>query len=202
MTLTLKQRLALPVPKLMRTLSRDPRGYPIPWIVLIDANKLAQFTINDVRRTEEARRKRLCAICGKRMGIGQSWFIGGSRCFLHPRGGFLDGPTHYYCGAYALQVCPFLAARSYARRIDDAKLGEGAIPDGMELRREDFMMPRLPERFGFGRSDSWHWQRTGDRQELGIFIVNTWSYIEWWRNGEECPPPDSGIAPSDQEMAA
>ena len=201
--MTPAERLALPMPKLMRTLPRDERGYPIPWIVLVDASGNPQFTINDVRRTDAARKKRLCAICGKRMAVGQAWFIGGSRCFLHPRGAFIDGPTHYWCGEYALQVCPFLAARSYAKPIVDAKLKPSAVPIGMALARAEFMMPRLPERFGFGRSDNWHFQRTGidDGDQGGVYVVNDWRYIEWWRRGTICETPETGTPPPDDAIS-
>ena len=48
----LAERLATPVPKMMRTLPRDARGYPIPFIVVIDRAGKPQFTINDAQRVE------------------------------------------------------------------------------------------------------------------------------------------------------
>jgi hypothetical protein len=178
------------LPKRMRTLARDHRGFPIPYIVMIDTHGTPQFTINDVRRTDECRRKRLCAICGKRFDDGM-WFVGGSRCFLHEFGAFLDPPVHYECGEYALRICPFLAAAKYSKRIDAAKLPAGGLPEGMALVREEGMTPRLPERFGFGRTDGYEVKSHGLRGPY-FYTVPQWDFVEWWQQGERCNAPDSG----------
>jgi len=213
--LTVKERLALPLPKRMRTLERDARGYPIPFIVVRDRTGMPQFTINDAEKTEQCRRKGLCSICGKlfdRLPMGahpyravderprprmETWFVGGTRCFLHEHGGFLDPPVHYECGEYALRVCPFLAASRYAKRIDDAKLAPGALPDHM-LIREAFMQPSLPERFGFGLALGVRYHVNA--QQGGVYTVDDWRYVEWWREGEPVNAPDSGEPPHDEPM--
>lgn len=163
----------------------------MPFIVLRDKLGIPQFTINDVKRVNLCVRKRLCAICGKRMG-DWVWFVGGSRCFLHTRGAFLDPPTHNECAEYALAVCPFLAARSYSGRIDDRKLAPGAIPDGLTLVRHDGMLPALPERFGLGAALDYRRSGSGD-----VFIVDRWQYLEFWRHGRPCRAPDSAEPPPD-----
>jgi hypothetical protein len=152
---TLKERLALPLPKTMRTLERDHRGYPIPFIVMRDKDGKAHFTINDIRQVAQCVNKRLCAICGKRI-TGGFWFVGGSRCFLHEDGAFLDPPLHLECAEYALVVCPFLAARQWRERIDDRLLDKDKLPDGMMTIKNEYMPPSLPERFGLGRALSYH----------------------------------------------
>jgi hypothetical protein len=198
MTSLLERRLAVPWPKRMRTLERDPRGYPVPFIVLRDRYGVHQFTINDTRKVGEATSKRLCSISGKRLETSV-WFAGGSRCFLHPLGAFIDPPMHYECGEYALRVCPFLAARSYARRIDDAKLADGGLPEGMGLIRAKFMQPRLPERFGYGCTSDYAPHKS-DFQG-GVFTVHDWEYVEFWRSGEMCEPPETGKPSPDEPFA-
>jgi hypothetical protein len=192
----LAQRLAVPWPKPMRTLGRDARGYPIPYLVLIDRSGLPQFTINDQERAAECDRKGLCAICGKRLERTRSgkrvmWFVGGSRAFLHPAGAFLDPPMHHDCAEYALRVCPFLAARRYAGRIDDAKLAAGNLPEGLSLIRHEGMAPALPPMFGFGMT--YDVQITTPPAKA--YIVDDWRYLEWWHAGERIPAPDSGEPP-------
>jgi hypothetical protein len=189
---TLAERLTTPLPRTMRTLARDPRGYPIPFIVLVDAGGNAQFTINDVRKVHMCITRRLCSICGKRLAR-HVWFAGGSRCFLHEAGAFIDGPVHYECGAYALTVCPFLAASRYGRRIDTAKLKPSNIPSDMTLVEVEFAEPRLPELFGFGETGAYEFMRSEAR--TGVFHVHDWSYVEWWKAGAQVPPPDTGISP-------
>jgi hypothetical protein len=156
-----------PIPPRMRTLEKDARGYPIPFIVVRDKTGGAQFPVNDFARFRECIGKRLCAICGKRISRG-FWFVGGSRCFLHPRGAFIDPPLHLDCAEYALSVCPFLAAPSYARRIDD---------------------PGQPKRFGLGVTPQYRMQAISPSEFY--LIADGWDYVEFWRGGEPCAPPDS-----------
>jgi hypothetical protein len=128
------------------------------------------------------------------------WFVGGSRCFLHQHGAFLDPPLHLDCAEYALRVCPFLAARSYSKRIDDAKLPADGLPAGMALTREEFMMPRLPERFGLGRTSKY---RTIVRpRDVPLFSVESWDYVEFWQAGEPVNAPMTADPPPDAEVAA
>lgn len=185
-------RLSTPIPKQMMTLAKDPRGYPIPWIVVIDKSGRPQFTINDNAKTEACHSKHLCAICGKRLDK-LMWFVGGSRCFLHEHGAFIDPPAHHDCAAYALRVCPFLAMPNYAKRIDDKLLKPQHRPDGIALVSADFMEPSQPERFGFGCTDAYQMIRRPGQQP--VLVVKRWRYVEWWRNGEPVNAP--AVAPND-----
>lgn len=201
-----QRRASVEVPIRMRTLARDPRGFPIPFIVMIDKTGTPQFTINDMRRTTECRRKGLCAICGKRFERHpvtqrpEMWFVGGSRCFLHELGAFLDPPLHLECAEYALVVCPFLAARSARwRNIDDAKLSPGGLPEGMAILRDKHVQPDLPERFGLGRTYAYKFRE--DVPQHGFYIVEDWSHVEWWRGGERIEAPATGESPPIQEFA-
>jgi hypothetical protein len=186
-------RLSTPIPKLMRTNPRDHRGFAVPYIALIDRSGRPQFTINDSRKTEEARRKRLCSLCGKRLPRSV-WFIGGSRCFMHPHGGFVDGPVHEECGAYAIRVCPFLAAPSYGKRIDDRLLAADAHPEGMGLATIPHMLPDRPERFGFGETSDY--EAFFAAHQGWLYRAHTWDYVSWWRNGVEVNAPE--VIPEDK----
>jgi hypothetical protein len=141
------------------------------------------FTINDVRRTTECRTKRLCSICGRRLG-DYLWFVGGSRCFIHDLGAFIDPPVHYECGIYALQVCPFLAAASYSKRIEDKKLLPQNRPDHMRLVPIDYMEPNLPESFGFGATKFAGFANN-------VYVVPRWDYVEWWHDGKPSNAPSA-----------
>ena len=182
-------RLAVPLPKSMRTLERDARGYPIPFIVVRDRLGQPQFTINDGDRVEQCRKKTLCSICGKRI-TGSPWFVGGSRCFVHERGAFVDPPVHRECGTYAMRVCPFLAT-PYSNPIDDAKLPPDGLPEGMALHRIRHMQPDQPERFGFGCSANYRIQRPNPVDYL--YVVFRWEYVEFWHHGEPIGAPDAAL---------
>jgi hypothetical protein len=52
------------IPKRMRGLRRDSRGYPEHWVLYRDETDKAHFSINDSGRVEFAKIDRLCSICG------------------------------------------------------------------------------------------------------------------------------------------
>lgn len=106
----------VPVPRRMRHLARDGRGYPIPYIVLVERGD-AYFTINDTKRVNEVARRDLCGICGQPNTRGR-WFVGGPLSAFHDHGAYLDPPMHAECAAYSLRVCPYLCAPRYSGRID------------------------------------------------------------------------------------
>lgn len=137
------------IPKRLRTNERDRRGYPIPWIVMRDRTGRPHFTINDARRVHDCATKRLCGLCGKRLDAG-AWFVGGMRCFTEELGAFVDPPMHEECSTFALRVCPFLAAPSYGRRIDDRTLDPSATPAATVVVRNDAMPAERPDVFGQG----------------------------------------------------
>lgn len=182
---TLAERLATPVPRALRSRPKDARGYPVPFVVLIDATGAPQFTINDARRVRDCRTKHLCALCGKRMDGGE-WFIGGPRCFTHPQGAFVDPPNHHDCAAYALRACPYLAAPSYARRIDLGKMRDESYGDLTAIVTYNGMPDDRPRCFGLGRAGSSQYI-----DEPGVFVAGRWDYVEFWRLGERVNAPDA-----------
>lgn len=198
-----------PIPMIMRTLERDHRGYPIPFIVMRDKNGKPHFTINDTSKVDRCLAKKLCAICGKTFertrrflpeGWGywpEYWFVGGSRCFLHDFGAFIDPPVHQECGQYALIVCPFLAGTHWSGRIDGKTLRPGTLPDDMTLMQNEFMLPALPERFGFGMARDY---RMIGQVPNKIMVVDNWHYVEWWRAGERIDAPDTAHAVPDEAV--
>lgn len=199
MSTTQATRLLVTIPMQMRGLQKDDRGYPIPYVVLRDIQRKPMFTINDHFRTRECLTKHLCSICGKRLPI-EPWFVGGSRCFLHEHGAFIDPPVHYECGNYALQVCPFLAMPSYSKRIYDKLLRPERRPSNLTIVRQAHMLPNQPEHFGFGRTADFTYieYREEGRNIGGIYKATTWSFVEFWRNGEIINAPDKPTGPAER----
>lgn len=108
----------VPIPERMQHLPRDPRGYPIPHVVVVDRTGVAHFVINDHLKSDACMRNALCHICGQKLDE-QIVFVGGPRSAFHSQGAFYDGPMHHQCATYALQVCPYLAMPSYTSRNTD-----------------------------------------------------------------------------------
>lgn len=138
-------RLDVPLPERMRKLDRDPRGYPIPFIVLRDNEGRAHFTINDTAKVQITLRRDLCAICGQKLLRGR-WYVGGPGSAFHPDGAYIDGPLHFECAQYALQVCPYLAAPKYAGRLDMKTVDPAKLP-GTAMFMDQTLDPRRPEVF-------------------------------------------------------
>lgn len=111
----------MPVPLRMQHLSTDMRGYPIPYVVLIDKFGKPHFTVNDVYKQLDCVTGDLCHVCGKGL-LSRRWFVGGPLSAFHPHGSYIDGAVHEECMHYALQVCPYLAAPNYRVRLDDKTL--------------------------------------------------------------------------------
>jgi hypothetical protein len=167
----------LPIPDQMKRLDRDPRGYPIPWIVYRDATGRSHFQINDDVRRYDCIRLDLCSICGHKLSRGR-WFVGGPMSAFHEAGAFIDPPLHHPCMRYALQVCPYLAAPNYAKRID----GKTVSKDDPNLMLLDpTAIARRPEFFvavmAVGQKLVGH--------PLAPNIVPTRPYrrVEYWRHG-------------------
>lgn len=123
------------------------------------------------------------------------WFIGGSRAFLHERGGFLDPPVHYDCGRYALIICPYLAARRFTDRSLVERLRADFGPGvGFANQYEGRLhYPGLPERFGFGMTGKYRVHNPNS--PAMIFTIDDWEYLEWWRAGERINAPETGDPP-------
>lgn len=179
--MTRDEAMLVELPKRMRKLPKDKRGYPVPVIVLRDKNKQPHFTINDHHKSSKAAIKQLCSICGDPLKK-DIWFIGGPICFTHYAGAFLDPPVHHDCGEYALKVCPYLGAPNYAKLLDAKTLKPEAVPDMLALVKHETIADTRPELFMFGRCERFRINRSG----LGQFtmsVIGQWADIEAWRHG-------------------
>lgn len=137
----------VPLPRRMRALQRDDRGYPVPFVILRDTDNRPHFTINDDRRRMRCLVERRCQICGCRLDKVM-WFVGGPQSAFHPDGCYNDTAMHYDCMEYALRVCPYLAAPNYLRRIDAATLDPAKLPPGCPpLFFDATQIPERPDLF-------------------------------------------------------
>src|SRR4051812_10254945 len=112
-----------PIPAEMQELTKDNRGYTIPFIVLRDDHNKPHFQINDTKKIMDCLLGRRCAICGKELK-DDIWLTSGPLSAFHPNGAYIDTPVHHACGQYAMQVCPYLAAPAYNKRLDDKTLSK------------------------------------------------------------------------------
>lgn len=112
---------------------RDKRGVPILFTSYIEADGTPNFRISDADKVEVCARKRLCGICGTRIGYWMAFISGPvgceNRCFADP-------PMHRPCAEYALNVCPYLATKAERSLALQAKHGEAFRENDPTLIRE------------------------------------------------------------------
>jgi hypothetical protein len=102
------------LPRRMRHLPIDVRGYPVPWFVLwIDG--APEFRIMDRDKWIRAVGERRCWVCGEPLGVHLTFTIG-PMCALNRTNA--EPPSHHECATYAARNCPFLSRPQMRRRAD------------------------------------------------------------------------------------
>lgn len=136
----------VPIPTSLAQLERDPRGYPIPYMVYRDGQGRPHFQINDVIKVRQVMLADWCGLCGHPI-TGTHWFVGGPQSAWHPQGMYSDQAMHHECMRYAVQVCPFLAAPNYSKRIDHKTLKKGDEEGTYLLLHDQNVIPDRPAVF-------------------------------------------------------
>jgi hypothetical protein len=176
----------IPIPSRMKHLKHDSRGYPIPDGLYIDQNGRAHFTINDETKRLRHLIGRLCPICGLRLKPPM-WFVGGPGSAFDPNGAYIDLPMHDECAHYALQVCPYLAAPNYARRIDGATLPDGVphptlIDQTVDPNRPKFFVAVCCKKFVLIKGGRY------------VRPIRPYKQVEFWQHGQMISVPSEVTA--------
>lgn len=173
------------VPPKLAGRPRDRRGYPIPWMVQLDAHGLPDFRVTNADRWVLAVKAKLCAMCGDPLGRHLA-FIGGPVSFRTRL--FTDLPMHKECGLYAIQVCPFLAAPSFRYATTLPSM------DGVrtELQTTE-MVPTRPDRFFIATTHRYEVIQTSEGSVLAQ--AAPWEWFQWWRHGAIVDGQDAEARP-------
>lgn len=162
-----RERIARVVmPKRMRGLPTDPRGYAIPKFVEM-VNGKYDFRVMDPHHLIACVNKGLCWVCGQPLGRYMT-FVVGPMCIVNRTSA--EPPSHQECGRYSVQVCPFLA-----------------IP---EMRRIEHNMPAGHTQAGIGIKRNpgviclWTVRSYRTMRHNGIlFEMGEPTNVEWWTRG-------------------
>jgi hypothetical protein len=120
-----------PMPRSVAALPRDRHGYPIPWFVAELDDGTRDFRIADADKNRDAKRLRLCWICGQHLG-GYLAFAVGPMCTVNRVSA--EPPAHRDCAIFAARCCPFLAVPAMRRRT--ANTPDGVVePPGFSIKR-------------------------------------------------------------------
>ena len=172
----------MPIPFSLSKNERDRRGLPIPFIVFRDETGTPHFTVDDRQKVNFVLANKLCGMCGKPLKLGQMWLIAGPLTAFHEDGLSIEPPGHEECARYAVQVCRFLAAPNYARRIEDKTLKSAAIREGAQVGKSHEPPPR-PVFFALARTSGIKLIDGGDGLQY-VQPRRPWKHIEFWKHGE------------------
>lgn len=119
------------LPRHMRGLPLDHRGYPTPWFAAWTDNEGNQtprgigkpdFRLQGGNAVAEAVNGNRCWICGGRLGKYRAFVIG-PMCAINRVNA--EPPSHVECADFSGRACPFLS-RPHARR-NDSRLPDGVV---------------------------------------------------------------------------
>lgn len=122
------------LPASMARLTRDSRGYPVPWFVdkaapYKDGNP--DFRIMDGAHLKSAVREKRCWVCGGKLMSESGTFVAGPMCGVNRTSA--EPPSHLACARWSAMACPFLA---HPKRIRDERgLPAGTTQAGVGIKR-------------------------------------------------------------------
>lgn len=168
----------VPLPDNMKNCETDPRGLPVPYVVLKDSSGKFHFKVNDTEKQFKCMSEHLCHICGLKLG-SDMWMLGGPGSAFDSRGCYIDGPIHRECGHYALQVCPYLAYKGYQPHLDLDKI-QAQIATKLILHNPTVDMDRVPL-FAFGKTSGVEYHTGG--VNLICAPRKPFLALEFWNDG-------------------
>jgi hypothetical protein len=136
----------VPIPDKMKFLPKDKRGYPIPVIIMRGDDGRPLFAANNSALVVKLAAQCRCAICGTKMPPDDIWFGGGPLSAFHPLGAYRDGPMHFDCLHYAMQVCPYLALPQYSGMVNEKTIAQMQEKTSLTLK-ETTEIPGRPQCF-------------------------------------------------------
>lgn len=154
------------MPARVKALPIDPRGYPVPWFVMHYDDGTFDFRMIGPNKVRDAYRKRLCWICGQRLGVHLAFVIG-PMCSINRI--TAEPPSHLDCARFAAQACPFLVNPAMRRNEKDLH------PDRIDP-------PGLHSPLNPGAMIVWV---TGgySPEPGGIFTLDAPTLVEWYTRG-------------------
>jgi hypothetical protein len=116
--------------KIPLRMSRRPisdQGYPVPWFVA-EIDGQWDFRVIGPGKMYDAYHKRLCWLCGEKLGR-HLCFVIGPMCSINRVNS--EPPSHLECALYAAKACPFLSKPRMRR--NEVELPDGPAIAGQHL---------------------------------------------------------------------
>lgn len=160
----------VPMPKRIALLPKDERGYPVPSSVWHGADGKPDFRVLDPEKWLRHVRAKRCGVCGAALERTMA-FVGGPMSIFNRT--FTDLAMHPDCAHYAMQVCPMLAAPSFAYARTN--------PEGTETLEN--VSTRRPDQFGLGLTSGYDLVLM--QPETFALKAKPFKKITWWKHGQE-----------------
>jgi hypothetical protein len=159
----------IPMPKRIKRLPVDQRGFPTPYFVHY-VNGQADHRIVETSKFKPALEEKRCWICGDYLGRYMTFLLGPmcvvSRTVAEP-------PSHTDCAEYAAKACPFLSRPQMVRR--DAGLPPDIREaDGIPIARNPGVMCAWTTR---------QFKAFQPAPEQLLFRVGDPTHVAWWSEG-------------------
>lgn len=161
------------LPKRMRSLPLDARGFPVPrFVEWVDGRP--DFRIISTQHMDACVKHRRCWICGEPLG---RWlvFVTGPMCCINRISP--EPPSHYECAAFAARACPFLS-QPLAKR--------GQLPDGARPAPGEMIL-RNPGVAGLWVTASYSLMRQGHGY---LFQLGDPERVEFYAHGRRAKPDE------------
>lgn len=157
------------LPRFMKDLPVDARGYPVPWFVEW-VNGEPEFRAMSRQKLHAAITGHLCWVCGRKM-FGEMVFVVGPMCTVTRISG--EAPCHRECAVFSALSCPFLSKPQMTRRTNElpavAVMNDGHNPRNPGAtalwftRRFDLIQNGRSVLFRMGRAFRVDWYAKGHR---------------------------------------
>ena len=162
-------------PDAIADLPKDQRGYPIPFFVYRPEDGAEpDLRIADVRTQRLCHLKRLCWVCGRKLGETLA-FIGGPKSVQQHV--FVDYAMHLECAEFSMRTCPFLLGQS-KRYAKAQRPSQAHAPAGMILERPEIMAIYLTRKY-----------RTVEVGQDVLFRPGKAVAVKWFRDGQRIERP-------------
>jgi hypothetical protein len=174
-------RTDVPLPRRMKGLPRDARGYVVPWFVDWRDGKPV-FPVFDPAKWRRAIRFRRCWVCGDNLGQFVTFAVG-PMCVINRITS--EPPCYVECATYSVKVCPFLI-NPHMGRVPASKVPGGSIiaPAGLHDDGNPGVMV-------LWITDQYHVEHLDNGDLLAFGDPHS---VTWWTKGREATPQEAADA--------
>lgn len=153
------------LPRRMKGLPVDDRGFPVPKFVPLVNGKwdFRGFDPDHLRMCVKLKR---CWLCGQPLGVHMTFVIG-PMCLVNRNSA--EPPCHHDCAEYAAKACPFLTQPKMRRNEKDLPETHGQVAGIMLKRNPGVTLLWTTRSYKIERTPNGPLFRIGDPEQIEFF---------------------------------